>query len=227
MEMSARRILLVDPDPRWSATTEHALSAAGYLAVAVGTFEDALRQLAVDCPDLLVTAARLGAFNGLHLVLRSREDCSGMSMIVTGEEEDPLLEAEVIRYGARYASKSLEPERFLRLVSELLTGRSPRGQLVDRRWPRKAAGLPATVWQASARVVELSYGGLRLELPGSPADLKTPMEVALPTLGLSIKAVPRWTTPIEAQGTWWCGAEIAAGDSEAQQTWREVVDALS
>jgi hypothetical protein len=97
----------------------------------------------------------------------------------------------------------------------------------ERRWPRKPAGLPATVSQASARVVDLSYGGLRLELAGSPADFTEPVDVALPTLGLSIKAVLRWAKPIEAEGTWWCGAEVAPGDSEAQQTLRGVVDSLN
>src|SRR5580704_19674135 len=97
----AYRILLVEPDSRWSATTERLLSDAGYLTVAVRTFEDATRQLAVDCPDLLVTTVRLGAFNGLHLVLRCRGDYPYLPVIVTGEEEDPLLGAEVTRYGAR------------------------------------------------------------------------------------------------------------------------------
>jgi DNA-binding response OmpR family regulator len=203
------------------------LSDAGYLTVAVRTFEDATRQLAVDCPDLLMATVRLGAFNGLHLVLRCRGDYPYLPMIVTGEEEDPLLAGEVTRYGARFVSKSLEPERFLRLVSELLSGRSPQGPHGERRWPRKPAELPATVSQTPARVVDLSYGGLRLELAESPADAQEPMDVAFPTLGLSIKAVPRWTKPVEAQGSWWCGAEVAPGDSEACQAWRGVVDSLS
>src|ERR1700680_5124486 len=165
-------ILLVEPDSRSSAATERLLSDAGYLTVSVRTFDDATRQLAVDGPDLLVTAVRLGAFNGLHLVLRGRGDYPSLPMIVTGEEEDPLLADEVTRYGARFVPKSLEPERFLRIVSELLAGWSPQGPLGDRRWLRKRAGLPATISRAPARVVDLSYGGLRLELEGSPADLK-------------------------------------------------------
>jgi DNA-binding response OmpR family regulator len=222
----AYRILLVEPDSRWSAATERLLSDAGYLTVAVRNFDDATRQLAIDCPDLLVTTVRLGAFNGLHLVLRCRREYPYLPTIVTGEEEDPLLAGEVSRYGARFVPKSLEPERFLRVVSELLAGRSPHGPLGERRWPRKPAGLPATVSQAPARVVDLSYGGLRLELAESPADVKEPIEVAFPTLGLSIKAVPRWTKPVEAQGAWWCGAEVAPGDSESRQSWQGVVDSL-
>src|SRR6202163_1453535 len=169
------RILLVEPDSRWSSATERLLSQAGYLTVSARTFDDATRQLAVDSPDLLVTAVRLGAFNGLHLVLRCRGNYPYLPMIVTGEEEDPLLADEVTRYGARFVSKSLEPGRFLRIVSELLAGWSPRGPLGERRWPRKPAGLPATISRAPARVVDLSYGGLRLELERSPADVKEPI----------------------------------------------------
>jgi DNA-binding response OmpR family regulator len=223
----AYRILLVEPDSRSSAATERWLSDAGYLTVSVRTFDDAARQLAVDCPDLLVTAVRLGAFNGLHLVLRCRGDYPYLPMIVTGEEEDPLLAGEVTRYGARFVAKSVEPERFLRVVFELLAGRSPQGPHGERRWPRKPAGLPATVSRAPARVVDLSYGGLRLELAESPADIKEPLDVDLPTLGLSIKAVPRWTRPVEADGSWWCGVEVAPGDSETRLAWRGVVDSFS
>ena len=221
------RILLVEPDSKWSAAAERWLSEAGYQTVSVRTFDDATRQLAVDGPDLLVTAVRLGAFNGLHLVLRCRGDYPYMPMIVTGEEQDPLLADEVTRYGARFVPKSLEPERFLRLVAELLSRRPSEGPLRERRWPRRPARLPVTVSQAHARVVDLSYGGLRLELEGSPAEVNRPLDVDFPTLGLSIKAVPRWTKPVEAQGAFWCGAELAPGDSEARQTWREVVDSLS
>jgi DNA-binding response OmpR family regulator len=224
--MMSYRILLVDPDSRSSAAIERSLSDAGYVVVSVAAFEDATRQLAVDRPDLLVTAVRLGAFNGLHLVLRCRGDYPDLPVIVTGEEEDPLLAAEVTRYGARFVPKSLEPARFLRLVSELLADASARGPLGQRRWPRRHARLHATVSQTPARVVDLSYGGLRLELPESPADLKAPLEVAFPTLGLSIKAVPRWTKPVEEQGAWLCGVEVTPGDPEARQTWQGVVDSV-
>jgi DNA-binding response OmpR family regulator len=221
------RILLVEPDSRWSTATERLLSEAGYLTVSVRTFDDATRQMTVDSPDLLVTAVRLGSFNGLHLVLRCRGDYPYVPMIVTGEEQDPLLADEVTRYGARFIPKSLDPERLLRLVAELMAGQSSQGPLRERRWPRKPVGLPVTVSQAPALVVDLSYGGLRLELEGSPAEVKEPMDVDFPTLGLSIKAIPRWTKRVEAQGSWWCGAEVAPEDSEDQQTWREVVDSLS
>jgi DNA-binding response OmpR family regulator len=225
--MMSYRILLVDPDSRSSAAIERSLSGAGYVVVSVREFEDATWQLAVDRPDLLVTAVRLGAFNGLHLVLRCRGDYPDLPVIVTGEEEDPLLGAEVSRYGARFVPRSLEPARLLRLVSELLAGWSARAPLGQRRWPRRHARLPATVSQTSARVVELSYGGLRLELPVSPADLKAPIDIAFPTLGVCIKAVPRWTRPTEAQGSWLCGAEVTPGDHEARQTWHGVVDSLN
>jgi CheY-like chemotaxis protein len=219
--------LLVEPDPGWAAATERSFEIAGYRTVAVRTFDDATRELAVERPDLLVTAVRLGAFNGLHLVLRCRGNFPYLPMIVTGEEDDPSLADEVARYGARFVPKSLEAEQFLGLVSELLADRPPQGPLKERSWPRKRAGLPATVSLTFARVVDLSYGGLLLELPESPADLMAPLDVVFPTLGLSVKAVPRWTKLIEAQGVWWCGAELIPEDSEIRQTWQVVVDSLA
>jgi hypothetical protein len=39
---------------------------------ALTDFEAAKRQLSAQAPDVLVTALRLGAYNGLHLILRAR-----------------------------------------------------------------------------------------------------------------------------------------------------------
>ena len=61
-------------------------------------------------------------------------------------------------------------------------GRIPHDPTSARRWPRKRAELPATVLSGSARVVELSYGGVRLELPRPPGPGRTPIEIKLPDL---------------------------------------------
>jgi hypothetical protein len=111
-------------------------------------------------------------------------------------------------------------------VSELLAGRTPHDPHSARRWPRKRAELPATIFASSARVVELSYGGLRLEMTDAPEDIRALVEIVLPSLGLSVKAVPRWSKPVEEGGSWWCGAEIALTGSDAARRWHHIVDSL-
>jgi CheY-like chemotaxis protein len=222
------RVLLVDTDPETTAALEQVLASAGYRVATVTTFENAVRQVTLDCPDLVVTTIRLGQFNGLHLVLRCRADFPNMPLIVIGGADDVGLTAEAVRYGARFVTRPIDPGAFLALVGELLTGHTPRDPLSTRRWPRKTAELPATVAHAPARVIDLSYGGLRLEFDGEPDPVDDDqVHVDLPTLGVSVKAVPRWTRPNVAGHSWWCGVELSAVDQRSIREWRVLVDSVS
>ena len=110
-----------------------------------------------------------------------------------------------------------EPRR--RVLEGGLDGRAAAGEGGDE--------LPATVMAGSARVVELSYGGVRLELPRPPGPGRTPIEIKLPTFGVSVQAVACWSQLAEEGGSWRCGAEVAPVDSDATRTWRWIVDSLN
>ena len=218
------RILVVDPDPTTVVVTESALVEAGYRVAWVGTFEEATQQLALDYPDLLVTAVRLGAFNGMHLLFRFRAEHPDVPAIVIDALAD--LTPDMRRHPTRFLTPPIDRASFVALVSELLAARTPRDPNSLRRWPRKRTELPATIHQNVARVVELSYGGLRLEMAAAPDDVLSPIEIELPSLGLSVKAVPRWLMPGQEGGSWWCGAEIALTGSDAAKQWHYLVDSL-
>jgi DNA-binding NtrC family response regulator len=135
------RILLVDPDETSTAVNEHTLVGAGFRTAAVSTFAEATRQISLACPDLLVTALRLKAFNGLHLLLRCREDHPELPVIVVGYPED--LTSDIGRYGARFLTKPSDPAAFLSVVSDLL--QRPRDSSGERQGPRTRAEPPATL----------------------------------------------------------------------------------
>ena len=160
------RILLVETDKAAATVADSVLTDAGHRVAWVDSFADAIRQTTVDCPDLMITALRLGPFNGLHLVLRCRASDPDMPAIIVSEPRD--LTEDIGRYGARAAQADRTELALLALVSELLAGRHPHDPTSSRRWPRKRAELPATVLAGTARVVELSYGGVRLELARPP-----------------------------------------------------------
>jgi len=63
-------ILVVDEDADARTEIVDLLSHAGYQVTSVGSFREATKVLSTDPPDLLITELRLGAFNGLHLVIR-------------------------------------------------------------------------------------------------------------------------------------------------------------
>jgi DNA-binding response OmpR family regulator len=219
------RILLVETDRAAATVADHVLTNAGHRVAWVDSFADAIRQSTADCPDLMITALRLGPFNGLHLVLRCRATDAEMPAIIISEPSD--LTADIERYGAHPLPKPIDPAALLSLVSQLLAEHTPHDPTSSRRWPRKRAELPATVLSGAARVVELSYGGVRLELPRPPGPGRTPIEIKLPTFGVSVQAVACWSQLAEEGGAWRCGAEVASIDSDATRTWRWIVDSLN
>jgi DNA-binding response OmpR family regulator len=219
------RILLVDPCAATTAAAEHALVGAGYRAAAVTTFDQALRQVALDRPDVLISAIRLAAFNGVHLLIRVRVEHADLPVIVTGHISDFTNDAT--RFGARFLPTPIDPALLVQQVGELLHGRPPLDPKSDRCWPRRPAVLPATVRNTSAHVVELSYGGMRLKMEAAAAADAQPFDVKLPTVGMTVRAVPRWSKPIDDCGEWMCGAELSLSGLDDARTWRSLVDSLN
>jgi DNA-binding response OmpR family regulator len=65
----ARSVLIVEPDRSQGSAAKQVLESAGFDVNCVETFDEAERLLACGAPDVLITSLRLGAYNGLHLVL--------------------------------------------------------------------------------------------------------------------------------------------------------------
>ena len=219
------RILLVDPNATAQAAVADALAREGHRVAAVSTFEQAKQQIALDCPDALITAIRLGAFNGLQLVLRVRVECGDIPVIVTGAPADFLHDID--RHSAHFVASTGGAKALVTRVEELLAGRTPRDPDSKRRWPRKRADLPATVQDSTATVVDLSYEGLRLEVEEPAVVGRGPLDIRLPTLGLAVRATPRWSKPVDQGESVWCGAEIALLNVDDAQSWRRIVDGLN
>lgn len=132
------RILLVDPDETAAAAAKQALVANGYRAAAVGTFAEATRQTSLDCPDLIVTALRLEAYNGLHLLLRCRADHPELPVIVMGRPEDFC--SDIALHGAPFFAKPSDLALLVTMVSGLLVDRLPRDSNGEPVGSRKRTG---------------------------------------------------------------------------------------
>ena len=98
-----------------------ALSAAGYRVVTSTSFADGKALLeAEDPPALLIVSVRLGAYNGLHLVIRGRLDRPDMAAVLTSDTHDPILAAEAARYGAAYVSGVVSRDEVLAVSTQAL-----------------------------------------------------------------------------------------------------------
>ena|SRR5712691_6993638 len=105
LPIDAKRVLLVDGDQPTLALLECWLADAGYDVVACARFEDAKSYLAGHVPDILIAGVRLGAFNGLQLALLLKGEHPTAQAIVFFDHDDPVLQAEAMRCGARFVRR--------------------------------------------------------------------------------------------------------------------------
>ena len=110
-------ILVVDDDPAALVGLVELLQQAGYAAIGASSFVEAKQRLAERAPDLLITDVRLGAFNGLQLVVRGRIQHPEMAAIVTTGFSDAVIESEARRHGAVFFVKPISPDALLEAVS--------------------------------------------------------------------------------------------------------------
>jgi DNA-binding response OmpR family regulator len=217
-------ILVVDDDVPGLTGMLELLRNAGYQATGAATFEAARRLLELGPYDLLITDVRLKTFNGLHLVIRGRAAYPDMALIIITAFSDPLLEREAGRHGAAFLTKPIAPAAFLELVHRVLAAaRRPR------RYPRKRlpGGLLVMIGQLEARMVDMSYGGLRFQIAKQAgAPLPDRFEVELPSFGFSVHAETVWIERTASARAVWCGAIISDADTGAARAWRGLVDAL-
>ena len=214
------QVLIVGMTGERFANTAHLLKGSGYDAIAALGFDEAVRLLTEHSPSLLISQLRLGAFNGLHLVIRGQTTHPAMRAILLDRTHDSVLEQEARAHGAVYL---VEPVDEMELLAQVLR---LRAEATQRRWPRKLAGdfLVAHVAHRPARLIDLSYGGLRLEVL-EPADVASRFEVALPAHGIGVRAKPVWTSAGPA-GWFCCGAELTDADPHVLSAWRNLVDSV-
>ncbi len=115
--VTAIDILLVVPHPLERTDLATALRVAGHTVAEAESFQEATQYLAQNCPRILITDVRLGAFNGLHLVLRAARTLV-KGFIVIDHHFSCWTESAAKRLGAVYVAK---PVRFGDLRSHLST----------------------------------------------------------------------------------------------------------
>jgi DNA-binding response OmpR family regulator len=218
----AFRVLVVGPNPEWRSMIERWLRRAGLEVDSVATFEAARPRLTATGPDALLSAVRLGEFNGLHLAIMGRDRRPTLVAIVVGAS-DAVLAKEAERHGATYLNAPVTEGALVTKLTALLhdAGR-------QRRWPRKqvAETVEVEYEDSTARIVDLSYGGVRLEVPHADAsalERGSRYRVNLPAFQMSIDVELVWAQP-GPSGVLQCGAAVNRTTSAITSAWKQVVD---
>lgn len=218
------KILVVDDDEATRAGLVKLLTEQGCDALTASSVPTAMQILADRQPDLLIVDIRLGDYNGLQLVAMAPKPIP--AIVMTGFA-DPSLEADARRLGADYLLKPVSPAALLALIARKLASASDQHALAPaRRWPRKGvtAEVAIGIEPPPARVVDVSYGGVRLEVHAiAGAAPPIAFRVTFPPAGVTVAVDVVWTRRRD-DTTWVCGAAIA---EDALPRWRAVVDALS
>jgi DNA-binding response OmpR family regulator len=215
--------LVVDVNRERLERTSRVLAEAGCDVRSAVSFEEARREMALRPPDLLITSVQLDAFNGLHLILRGRQEYPQMGAVLIHTVADPVLEREARAAGADYAVTP-SPAFLLSVVTRVAAEQKSLSH--GRRWPRQRAAeaVPASVDNQSAVVFDFSQGGMRLQLSHLPApNLRAPMQVMLPSLGVAVRGERVWQGRAEVAG-WWCGVRVSAADLPQ---WQQAVSVMA
>jgi DNA-binding response OmpR family regulator len=215
-------LLIVEPEPLHQRVMVDALTAGSYRTITATGFGMAMQLLHAARPELLITVVRLGEFNGLHLVVLGRANDARMAALVVDDRRDTVLEHEAKQAGAiAYMTKPLDTADLLRCVAEALASR-------ERRWSSRAplaAEVTFGTGAGTARLLDISYGGFRLE--SKTMHTHQVLKLDLPIIGLSLNARRVWRKPSDVGTIWSCGAAIVApGDSEGSRRWRRLVDTV-
>lgn len=217
------RILVLDDDENALSGMVELLSDAGYLVTGAATYDAAKRLLTLGSYDLFITDIRLRGFNGLNLVrVSSAADPDMAIMIITGYDQ-PMMEIEAARYHAEFLRKPFAPDVFMRTVTACLA--KVRRQ---RRWARKrvVGGFRVVANGRPAAVVDVSYGGLQLEVANA-SGLPSSFDVEVAGIGLQFTVDAVWMRPSTEGDKTICGAALATDATPNARTWRSIVDRLS
>lgn len=217
------RILVLDDDEHALSGLVELLRDAGHAVTGALTYDAAKGLLSLEPYDLFVADVRLRGFNGIDLVRQSSRDHPDMASIIMTGYDEPMLDIEAGRYRARFVRKPIQPARFLELANECLT--TVKRQ---RRWPRKRVegGFRVNADGRPAAVVDVCYGGLRLELRTDQL-LPSTFDIEVAGIGLHLQVEPVWSAASDNSRSVLCGAALSSDATPAARTWRAIVDRLT
>lgn len=120
------RIIVVDAEQKLHHLVRAAMELMGRRPRLIETFtaDDALYELKLSAPDMLITAHTLGdTSDGPILALSAKREIAALPVIVLGNEDDPEMDAETISQSPfEYLRRPLAPEKFIRTLRIALDG---------------------------------------------------------------------------------------------------------
>jgi DNA-binding response OmpR family regulator len=215
------RIVVVSMGGQGASALVSLIRGGGHDVTDVVGWREGLDAVIELSPEVLITSERLGDASGLDLIISVHTILAATRSILLDQRYKSETSKEARRYGAIYLVEPVPGEDLLAQVASQLTG-----EQAPRRWLRKKlpAALPVQVSNRPGRMVDLSYGGLQVELI-QLEDMPSRFDVVVPGADLKLQAKPVWTRR-GPYGWMWCGAELSDVSADALANWEHFVDSV-
>ena len=128
---------IVDTHVATSTDVAAALARAGYIPRAAHTFGDAIAMMAIIEPAAIVVSLELGAYNGLHVLLRSAVDYPATRVIVVGPASAPIEDEARALGAAAYIARPVGADALVDAVNSVLFT-APAAEAADAMQVRHA-----------------------------------------------------------------------------------------
>ena len=214
-------VLVFDEQPLARQQAVSILKQRDYTVLEAVVREQAYWWLSQWAIDLLIIGTRIAGADGLQFLSSIRAHQPLLQGILIGREGDEGLQGHAWKQGASLLIHPYDPMRFLAVVAVHLS--SIRQQ---QRWPRKpVASQPSVnVNGMQARLLDVSYGGVKFLIDGESFDLPKPIKINVADAGFSVPAELVWSARAADGVSCICGAALTA--EAPAQPWRQYVDQL-
>jgi DNA-binding response OmpR family regulator len=109
--------VIVDDDTSVLRLLKDLLLSSGFVVEPFNDFQLAKERLKTGLVDVLITDVRLGAFNGLQLVVRAKATSPDVVAVVLTGFDDQVLHQEAVGVGAHFLLKPIRVEQLLQLLN--------------------------------------------------------------------------------------------------------------
>jgi DNA-binding response OmpR family regulator len=223
MQRKRSHILVVDDDPGRRREMVSLLAQRDYTVDSSPTVEQAYVRITELPIALVVSGSRVGSTNGLQFIVGCRGRRADIAGVVIAGQPEDVSEMDAWRHGVSVVCRPLLPEHFLMVIAEKLASVRQR-----QRWPRKkvTSYVPMHVERLPARLLDVSYGGLRFQLEGESYDLRSLVRIEIPVSQMSVDAELVWSARAVDGASCLCGVMLS-DDRNGDHAWRAFVDRVS
>jgi hypothetical protein len=221
MSEAAPRIGLACPRPRERLELLEWCETAGFHPIPMIDASSITRELDGEGFEALIIDADLTASRDAAYVIRTLD--RNRPLIVIGDDDATVL-SKAARRDVAYLKRPVERDVFVMAVALALAEGRPA-----RRSPRQVVPrIHATVESVPVRIIDVSYEGIRLEVPERHRSTLPPFfAVRVPIFNVSVVGKRVWVNNAlnqDAQTMFWCGVKLERNTERAKTAWLSLVE---